>query len=115
MSQLPSSTLPLQPPSLQEATKRSTVAWQNDLEALFHLAKDRFPDVVWELFADDSPDPHTEEVWGHKGKSCSLSLSFSLFLSLSLSLSLSLGSMYNSPCTRDARAPVVIAVYQSVS
>ncbi|KAL0959506.1 hypothetical protein HGRIS_011216 [Hohenbuehelia grisea] len=44
--------------SLQAATKSSTVAWQHDLEQLFHLARDRFPDVVWDL-AD-------EEVWGHK-------------------------------------------------
>lgn len=57
-------------PGLQEATKNSTKAWQADLEALFHHAKDRFPDVVWELCgADDDEDDKTavEEVWGHKG------------------------------------------------
>ena len=48
------------PPSLQEATKNSTVNWQENLESLFHHAKDRFPDVVWELAGE-------EEVWGHKG------------------------------------------------
>jgi hypothetical protein len=58
-------------PGLQEATKNSTTAWQADLEALFHHAKDRFPDVVWELGgADDDEDDRkdVEEVWGHKGK-----------------------------------------------
>ncbi|KAF8155388.1 hypothetical protein B0H34DRAFT_798582 [Crassisporium funariophilum] len=55
------------PPSLQEATKNSTLAWQEHLEALFRHAKDRFPDVVWEL-GDDVEDPNAvvEEVWGHK-------------------------------------------------
>jgi hypothetical protein len=62
-------------PGLQEATKNSTTAWQVDLEALFHHAKDRFPDVVWELGGseDDEDDDedgkkNVEEVWGHKGK-----------------------------------------------
>ncbi|KAJ7060816.1 hypothetical protein C8F01DRAFT_1220056 [Mycena amicta] len=47
--------------SLQEATRNSTAAWQRDLAALFRHAKERFPDVVWELTSDDG-----EEVWGHK-------------------------------------------------
>jgi len=58
-------------PGLQEATKSSTTVWQQDLEALFHHAKDRFPDVVWELCgADDEGDEEkdVEEVWGHKGE-----------------------------------------------
>ncbi|KAJ7023250.1 hypothetical protein C8F04DRAFT_1271571 [Mycena alexandri] len=38
--------------SLQEATRNSTSAWQRDLAALFSHAKDRFPDVVWELSAE---------------------------------------------------------------
>ncbi|KAJ6612107.1 hypothetical protein B0H10DRAFT_2192593 [Mycena sp. CBHHK59/15] len=50
--------------SLQEATRSSTAAWQRDLAALFTHAKDRFPDVVWELTTDDRAVP--EEVWGHK-------------------------------------------------
>lgn len=50
----------LPPPSLQEATTNSTVDWQENLESLFHHAKDRFPDVVWELAGE-------EEVWAHKG------------------------------------------------
>ncbi|KAF9553521.1 hypothetical protein CPC08DRAFT_226217 [Agrocybe pediades] len=55
------------PPGLQEATKNSTVAWQEDLEALFRHAKDRFPDVVWELVGDENdPYANVEEVWGHK-------------------------------------------------
>ncbi|KAJ3506493.1 hypothetical protein NLJ89_g6840 [Agrocybe chaxingu] len=74
-------------PSLQEATRNSTQAWQTHLESLFHHAKDRFPDVVWEFVAEgaDEQDPEDygpssvmaklsngpglgviEEVWGHK-------------------------------------------------
>ncbi|KAF7319186.1 hypothetical protein HMN09_00255100 [Mycena chlorophos] len=49
--------------SLQEATRNSTAAWQRDLAALFRTAKDRFPDVVWELTTDDAG---SEDVWGHK-------------------------------------------------
>ncbi|EGO03664.1 hypothetical protein SERLA73DRAFT_69514 [Serpula lacrymans var. lacrymans S7.3] len=55
------------PPGIHEATQNSTSAWQNNLQSLFHHAKDRFPDVVWELIGehdDKSKDP--EEVWGHK-------------------------------------------------
>ncbi|KAF7351476.1 hypothetical protein MSAN_01579800 [Mycena sanguinolenta] len=59
--------------SLQEATRNSTAAWQRDLAALFQHAKDRFPDVVWEL-SNEPEDGNgnangsggTEEVWGHK-------------------------------------------------
>ncbi|KAH9910438.1 uncharacterized protein BXZ73DRAFT_93761 [Epithele typhae] len=50
--------------SLQEATHRSTVHWQDDLQALFDHAKDRFADVVWELSSDNGKG--VEEVWGHK-------------------------------------------------
>lgn len=64
-----SSQSPVRPPSLHEATKRSTSAWQEDLQALYHHAKDRFPDVVWELCDDDNMDAEVEEVWGHKGSS----------------------------------------------
>ena len=56
------------PPALQEATARSTVLWQDDLQALFEQAKERFPDVVWELSDEDDPKgARAEEVWGHKG------------------------------------------------
>jgi len=56
------------PPGLQEATKKSTIAWQEDLESLFHHTKDRFPDVVWELVGDDDePRNAAEEIYGHKG------------------------------------------------
>ncbi|TFK37914.1 hypothetical protein BDQ12DRAFT_631641 [Crucibulum laeve] len=55
------------PPGLQEATKNSTTAWQEDLESLFRHAKDRFPDVVWELTGEDTDDDQVvDEVWGHK-------------------------------------------------
>ncbi|KAF8169977.1 hypothetical protein K438DRAFT_1941168 [Mycena galopus ATCC 62051] len=49
--------------TLQEATRNSTAAWQSDLAALFAHAKDRFPDVVWELTSENN---NTEQVWGHK-------------------------------------------------
>ncbi|EKM74816.1 hypothetical protein AGABI1DRAFT_132857 [Agaricus bisporus var. burnettii JB137-S8] len=56
------------PPGLAEATKASTAVWQDNLEQLFRSAKDRFPDVVWELTADDDDDGDVlGEVWGHKG------------------------------------------------
>lgn len=56
------------PPSLQEATRQSTALWQDDLQALFEQAKERFPDVVWELSnEDDGSTGAAEEVWGHKG------------------------------------------------
>ncbi|KAH8073810.1 hypothetical protein BXZ70DRAFT_1068977 [Cristinia sonorae] len=59
----PSST----PPALLEATKNSTQTWQSDLQALFDHAKDRFPDVVWELVSETNPDSgESDEVWGHK-------------------------------------------------
>lgn len=56
------------PPALLEATQNSTSAWQDDLQALFEQAKERFPDVVWELSAEnDIQGNGAEEVWGHKG------------------------------------------------
>jgi len=56
------------PPGLQEATKNSTCTWQEHLESLFHHAKDRFPDVVWELVGDgEGESKGFEDVWGHKG------------------------------------------------
>jgi hypothetical protein len=68
---------PLPPPVLQEATKNSTSVWQENLEELFRNAKDRFPDVVWEvgevcggdMMKDVEMDVggRVEEVWGHKG------------------------------------------------
>ena len=59
---------PAAPPALLEATRNSTTAWQDDLQALFDDAKGRFPDVVWELHADENAQGNgVEEVWGHKG------------------------------------------------
>ena len=60
------------PPGLSEATRNSTSHWQDDLQALFDHAKDRFADVVWELQPES--EKAAEEVWGHKGRSSSLSL-----------------------------------------
>ena len=54
------------PTALQDATVKSTVAWQADLEALFYRAKNRFPDVVWALLTEDD-EPAGEHVYGHKG------------------------------------------------
>ena len=50
--------------TLATTTKASMVEWRNDLQKLFERAKERFPDVVWEL--GDDPDK-VEEIWGHKG------------------------------------------------
>ena len=65
----------LPPPGLQEATKNSTSAWQENLEDLFRNAKDRFPDVVWEVGGVDDAmkevaveGVQVDEVWGHKGQ-----------------------------------------------
>lgn len=73
---------------LTSSTSESTARWQRDLRELFLHAKDRFPDVVWNV--RDEPQPITttalfggaagigaggpksdalvneEEVWGHK-------------------------------------------------
>ncbi|THG95587.1 hypothetical protein EW026_g6091 [Hermanssonia centrifuga] len=55
------------PPALLEATRNSTGTWQDDFQALFDDAKDRYPDVVWELLNDeDDKSKGVEEVWGHK-------------------------------------------------
>lgn len=51
---------------LQDATLKSTVAWQTDLEALFTRAKDRFPDVVWALLTEEDGEATGEQVYGHK-------------------------------------------------
>lgn len=61
------STSTIAPPPLQDATAKSTLAWQTDLEALFHRAKDRFPDVVWALLTEGDAEPTGEQVYGHKG------------------------------------------------
>ena len=69
MATASSSTAPTAiPPALQEASRKSTTLWQDDLQELFEQAKDRFPDVVWELSdEDDGKVAAAEEVWGHKG------------------------------------------------
>jgi hypothetical protein len=61
------STSTIAPTALQDATVKSTIAWQTDLEALFHRAKDRFPDVVWALLTEGDAEPTGEQVYGHKG------------------------------------------------
>ncbi|KAH7918820.1 hypothetical protein BV22DRAFT_896031 [Leucogyrophana mollusca] len=48
---------------IAEAARQSTEEWQKDLHSLFQQAKDRFPDVVWEL---GEGDEKTDEIWGHK-------------------------------------------------
>lgn len=52
--------------TLATTTKASAAEWRKDLQTLFERAKERFPDVVWELGDNDDPDS-VEEVWGHKG------------------------------------------------
>ena len=61
------STSTIAPTPLQDAAAKSTQAWQTDLEALFHRAKDRFPDVVWALLTEGDAEPTGEQVYGHKG------------------------------------------------
>ncbi|KZT43568.1 hypothetical protein SISSUDRAFT_997224 [Sistotremastrum suecicum HHB10207 ss-3] len=56
----------LAPPSLNDAAQRSTISWQRDLQSLFDHAKDRYPDVVWELVGESESDVTVDEVWGHK-------------------------------------------------
>lgn len=52
---------------LQESVKLSADAWKSDLRELFLHAKDRFPDVVWEMKEDEDDGIMAENVWGHKG------------------------------------------------
>jgi len=51
---------------LYEANAHSTAVWQADLKKLFHHAKERYADVVWEVVAEEETD--VEEVYGHKGE-----------------------------------------------
>ncbi|KDQ15159.1 hypothetical protein BOTBODRAFT_158818 [Botryobasidium botryosum FD-172 SS1] len=51
-------------PAVVAARAASTLSWQADLKRLFEHAKERFPDVVWELVEDEGDTP--EFVWGHK-------------------------------------------------
>jgi hypothetical protein len=51
---------------LYEANASSTNVWQADLKKLFHHARERYSDVVWEVTAEGETDG--EEVYGHKGE-----------------------------------------------
>ncbi|PPQ99852.1 hypothetical protein CVT24_009603 [Panaeolus cyanescens] len=51
-------------PSLQQAIERSTQVWQDNLHSLFKLAKNLFPDVVWDVMEGSE---RMDEVWAHKG------------------------------------------------
>ncbi len=51
---------------LYEANTQSTNIWQADLKKLFHHAKERYADVVWEVVAEGEDEG--EEVYGHKGE-----------------------------------------------
>jgi hypothetical protein len=51
---------------LYEANANSAAVWQADLIKLFHHAKERYADVVWELIPEGETEG--EEVWGHKGQ-----------------------------------------------
>ncbi|KAI6043873.1 hypothetical protein EDC04DRAFT_2645810 [Pisolithus marmoratus] len=59
------SSLPSPPPGIPEASRISTEQWKQDLFELFRNAKGRFPDVVWDIHADQDDDA-VEHVWGHK-------------------------------------------------
>lgn len=56
----------LSPPrsKLFEAHANSAAVWQADLKKLFHHAKERYADVMWEV--SDGDDAPIEEVYGHK-------------------------------------------------
>lgn len=54
--------------ALATTSAASTESWQEDLKTLFDHAKERFPDVVWELTSDFDAGVQ-EDVWGHKGES----------------------------------------------
>ncbi|KAI5996377.1 hypothetical protein EDD15DRAFT_2252195 [Pisolithus albus] len=58
-------SLPSPPPGIPEASRISTEQWKQDLFELFRNAKDRFPDVVWDIHPDQDDDA-VEHVWGHK-------------------------------------------------
>ena len=66
MAPAPSPAEERPPVALEIACQSSTTDWQLHLEQLFNNARDRFPDVVWELLNDGDILP-SEEVWGHKG------------------------------------------------
>lgn len=61
-------TVVASPPSsaLAKTSAASTETWQRDLKTLFDHAKERFPDVVWDL-TSDYDGAVQEDVWGHKG------------------------------------------------
>lgn len=64
---------------LYEANAHSAAVWQADLKKLFHHAKERYADVVWELTLEGETEG--EEVWGHKGGLiCSLSVLFKVLV-----------------------------------
>ncbi|KAF8527101.1 hypothetical protein JB92DRAFT_2699425 [Gautieria morchelliformis] len=65
MAPAPSPVEELPPVALEIACQASTADWQLHLEQLFNNARDRFPDVVWELLTEGDALP-SEEVWGHK-------------------------------------------------
>ena len=59
---------PLRPHALAEIANKSTSTWQEDLQTLFHRAKVRFPDAVWDLVDEDSMDDSiNERVHSQKG------------------------------------------------
>lgn len=60
---------PTKPTELVLARKASEDAWVAHLQQLFHDAKNRYPDVVWQSGENDASDEEAEEIWGHKGMS----------------------------------------------
>ena len=69
---------PLLPSSLAETTNKSTSTWQEDLQTLFHRAKVRFPDAVWDLVYEDSMDDSINEIV-HSRKGTTFSQLLELF------------------------------------
>jgi hypothetical protein len=68
-SSIGSMALTAAPAALQESIHTPTTTWQANLQSLFKLARERFPDIVWELMGDlDDMSKGPEEVWGCKGR-----------------------------------------------
>ena len=95
------STSTIAPTPLQDATAKSTQAWQTDLEALFHRAKDRFPDVVWALLTEEDAEQTGEQVYGHKGIYLRL-----LFISLPARTPPNFSSLSHPHCSPPSQPPV---------
>lgn len=65
MAPAPPPPIPSSSAALTKALTAATDTWQNELKNLFDQAKNRYPDVVWDLLGEE--EERLDEVWGHKG------------------------------------------------